>query len=124
MHVRIGGAGSCGDPNAAAVELPLMEGSQIWVPSSTLPVWNIVSVDPAVVEVRACKALQSTVCRAVRVHPIAERCSDLAPLGIAIFGTKHTPISVPFATIYVAGTLVGCAALLGLQVTRGTPSQQ
>jgi hypothetical protein len=119
VMLRIGSSGGCTELSGS-VELNLVANTQIFVPSSSLPVWNVVSAEPAMVVVHACRTLQQDACRAVRVRPIAERCSALAPLGIVVFGTKRTNPSVPANTILATAAIVAVVVFCGMQVHYGS----
>lgn len=119
--VRIGNRDGC-TAATGSVELNLVAGTQVFVPLSSLPVWNIVSAEPALVVVRACSTLRQDACRAVRVYSTAERCTGISPLGIVIFGTKRSNPSVPANTILATAAVVACVVFCGMQLraTGGT----
>jgi hypothetical protein len=116
-----------GDPAGCAgstvgFEVELTVGLQVFVPTSTLPVWEPVEVGPARAVVRACKTGGDPICRLVVLTPIAERCTLVAPLGVTVFGSKPPRVSSRSLNVYATVVLVALVAVAYYNHVTGTPN--
>jgi hypothetical protein len=117
--VVVGQVGDCdGVKTGSAVHLaPNM---QVYVPESSLPIWDVITAEPARVLVRACSdGAKTQVCRHVAMRTTAERCAVIAPLGIVLFNGKSTVSGT--VTVHVYGTLALLALVILVLAQSTTP---
>ena len=112
--IAIGTGGACDDVTIIPTNVPLFPATQVYVPISKLPVWNVQSVQPARVVVLACTTLAGTNCRSVVLSPTAQRCTELSLLGVVVFGDQSLVSSAPLTTVYATLAIVMVAVFLML----------
>tara|TARA_B110000971_G_scaffold208881_1_gene234416 strand:- start:226 stop:672 length:447 start_codon:yes stop_codon:yes gene_type:complete len=120
--VVVADASSCAEIGTG-FEVNLVLGAQVYVPTSTLPVWEALEVGPARAIVQACQSVPDPVCRRVVLTPIAERCTVVAPLGVSILGTKPLRLTSSSVNVYATVAMVALVAVAYVSHVTGTTSQ-
>jgi hypothetical protein len=117
IFVVVGQVGDC-DGISTGSTIRLAPNMQVYVPESSLPIWDVVTAEPARVVVRACSDGGKTqVCRHVVLATTAEHCATIAPLGIVLFGAKRTTNGTIAVHVYGSLALLVIVMLLLAQST-------